>query len=61
MEIQAIEKRSNSGRREKVKKKGFFSDGEACGVDGWACRRQMHLLEEVPVKTMSNAPPRADV
>ena len=56
MEIQATEKRSNSGRREKVKKKGFSDEGGAHGVDGWACRRQTHLLEEARVKTVSHAP-----
>ena len=50
MEIQATGKRSNSGRREKLKKKGFFGDGGARGVDGWACRRQTRLLEEAHVK-----------
>ena len=54
MEIQATRKRSNSGRREKLKKKGFSGDDEARGVDGWACRRQTHLLEEACVKTASH-------
>ena len=59
MEIQATEEHNNSGRREKVKKKGFSGDGGARGVDGWACRRQTHLLEEARVKIVSHAPPRA--
>ena len=59
MEIQATEKRSNNGRREKLEKKGLSDDGGACGVDGWACQRQMHLLEEARVKTVLHAPPRA--
>ena len=46
---------SNSGRREKLKKKGFSGDGEARGVDGRACRRQTHLLEEARVKTVPHA------
>ena len=58
MEIQATEKRSNGGRREKLKKKGFSNDGGARGVDGWACRRQTHLLEEAHVKTVLHAPAR---
>ena len=49
---------SNSGRREKLKKKGFSDDGEVCGVDGRACRRQTHLLEEARVKTIPHAPSR---
>ena len=58
MEIQATGKRSNSGRREKLKKKGFSGDGRARGVDGWASRRQTHLLEEAHVKTMLHVPAR---
>ena len=38
-----------------MKKKGFFDDDEVRGVDGWACRRQTHLLEEARVKTVSHA------
>ena len=33
MEIQAIEKCINNGRREKVKKMGFFGDSGALGVE----------------------------
>ena len=33
IEIQATKNLRNSGRRGKVKKKGFFGDGEARGVD----------------------------
>ena len=58
MEIQATEKSRNNGQREKGKKKGFSEDGGARGVDGWACRRQTHLLEEASVQTVSHAPPR---
>ena len=39
-----------------MKKKGFSSYSGARGVDGWACRRQTHLLEEARVKTVSHAP-----
>ena len=42
-----------------MKKKGFSGDGGARGVDGWACRRQTHLLEEARVKIVSHMPPRA--
>ena len=56
MEIQATEKRSNSGRREKLKKNDFSDDDGARGVYGWACRRQAPLLEEARVKTVLHAP-----
>ena len=45
--------------KRKSEKKGFSDDDEARGVDGWSCQRQMHLLEEARVKTMSHAPPCA--
>ena len=38
-----------------MKKKIFFGDDGVRGVDGWACRRQTHLLEEARVKTVSHA------
>ena len=41
-----------------MKKKGFSDDGRAHEVDGWACRRQTHLLEEARVKTVSQVPTR---
>ena len=43
-----------------MKKKSFTGDGGAHGMDGWACRRQTHLLEEAHVKTVSHAPPAPD-
>ena len=55
MEIQAIEKCINNGRREKVKKMGFFGDSGALGVEWMACWWQTHLQEEARVQTVSHA------
>ena len=44
-----------------MKKKDFFDDGEARGVDGRACRQQTHLLEEARVKTVPHVPSRVMV
>ena len=41
-----------------MKKNGFSGEGGARGVDGWACRRQTHMVKEVRVQIMSLASSR---